>query len=231
MVDLACSQLPPPNTRVHAEVSMRAGGSAVNAATAAAAAGASAAVVGRIGSDRGGGLVAAQLEELGTDPSSPSVVANRGANARLSPQDVPEVIEATPSSSPASRSSGRDRPKRRGRRSSVSRAPGQASTSPALATEAAGIDLSHAGSRRTLVLAAAEEARAMTEEEPADALFDATIFIRPPRLHSRAAGARGRARGSPTSTARRRQAVARSPAALAAAVASGAVRVPVPHRR
>ena len=82
---------------------MRAGGSAVNAATAAAAAGASAAVVGRIGSDRGGGLVAAQLEELGTeahlardrelptgiavalgaDPSSPSVVANRGANARL----------------------------------------------------------------------------------------------------------------------------------------------------
>src|SRR5439155_12879368 len=61
MVDVLCAQLPPAGSRVHADVSIRAGGSAVNAAVAAAAAGAAATVVGRVGSDPSADLVEAAL--------------------------------------------------------------------------------------------------------------------------------------------------------------------------
>jgi sugar/nucleoside kinase (ribokinase family) len=148
MVDVVCSRLPPLETRVHAEVSIRAGGSAVNAAAAAVSAGASASVVGRIGTGPAADLVAAEVEELGieahlardpdlptgiavslgADPSSPSVVANRGANARLSPEDIPDPSKRTPSSSPASRCFRRGRPRQPGRHWIASGAPGRAST-------------------------------------------------------------------------------------------------------
>ena len=184
MVDVVCSAVPPPDARVHAEVSIRAGGSAVNAAVAAAAAGASAAVVGRIGSDPAAELVVAELAELGieanlardhdfptgvavslgADPSSPSVVANRGANARLSPEDIPEPIEAdalfvsgfalfqTGSSEAA--------------RTALDRFAGAWAGidvgSPTLAAAAREADFGEAGRRRTVVLTTADEARAMT---------------------------------------------------------------------
>lgn len=86
----------------------------MNAAVAAASADASATVVGRVGDDRAGDLVAAALADRGidarlardpelptgtavafaADPSSVGVVANRGANARLSPGDLPAVLDA-----------------------------------------------------------------------------------------------------------------------------------------
>jgi ribokinase len=110
MLDVVCGELPAPRTRVHADVILRPGGSAVNAAFAAAAAGAAATVVGRVGSDATGELIAAALAERGVvarlarDPELPTgaavalggatVVAQRGANARLSPEDVPGEIAA-----------------------------------------------------------------------------------------------------------------------------------------
>jgi hypothetical protein len=54
MIDIVCSETPSRGSRVHAGVSMRAGGSAVNAANYAAAAGTEACVVGRIGDDPAG---------------------------------------------------------------------------------------------------------------------------------------------------------------------------------
>jgi sugar/nucleoside kinase (ribokinase family) len=113
MLDVVCAESPPPGSRVHSDVSVQAGGSAVNAAIAAMAAGASASVVGRIGADRHGDLVLAALADRGIearlardpelptgtavalgDPASVGVVANRGANARLSPDDVPHAVDA-----------------------------------------------------------------------------------------------------------------------------------------
>jgi sugar/nucleoside kinase (ribokinase family) len=114
MVDVVGAVLPAPGSRAHAELSVRAGGSAVNAAAAAAAAGASAAVVGRIGRGAAGDLVLAELAKLGVeamlardpelatgaavalgeDAGKPGIVAHRGANARLSPEDVPDPLEA-----------------------------------------------------------------------------------------------------------------------------------------
>ena len=110
MVDVICAELPLAGTRVHADVSVRAGGSAVNAARAAASAGASAAVLGRIGNDPAGELVLAHLEatrissylgrddELSTGTAvafpGPTVVATRGANARFGTGDVPATIDA-----------------------------------------------------------------------------------------------------------------------------------------
>lgn len=109
MVDVVCGELPAHGSRVHADVTIRAGGSAVNAALAAAAAGAAATVIGRIGSDPAGDLVVAALAERGIDARlardpdettgaavalGSSVVAHRGANARLSPEDIPETLEA-----------------------------------------------------------------------------------------------------------------------------------------
>jgi ribokinase len=192
MVDVACSsKLPSPNERVHAEVSIRAGGSAVNAAAAAAAAGSSATVVGRIGSDAAGDLIAGELAErgieahlardhdlptgialsLGPDPSSPSVIANRGANAQLSPDDIPETLEVdalfisgfalfqTGSSEAAWTALDRF----------AGAWAGVDVSSPKLAAAARDADFPDAGRRRTVLLATADEARAMTGEEPEDA--------------------------------------------------------------
>ena len=109
MVDVLYTQLPPAGARVHDEVVIRAGGTAVNAAIAAIEAGAAATVVGRVGTDPSAELVSAALAERGIaarlarDPElptgtavalGPSVVANRGANATLSPRDLPEPLDA-----------------------------------------------------------------------------------------------------------------------------------------
>jgi ribokinase len=88
-------------------VRLRAGGSAVNAALVARELGADAQVVGRVGADAAGDLVVAALEEhrldvrlardreLSTGTAvalGDSVVADRGANARLSPDDLPSPL-------------------------------------------------------------------------------------------------------------------------------------------
>jgi len=113
MVDVVCAETPLLGARVHAGVRVRAGGSAVNAAICAAALGATATVIGRTGSDAAGDLVSATLAahgieaHLARDPDLPtgaavallaggavSIVADRGANARLSPADVPDPVDA-----------------------------------------------------------------------------------------------------------------------------------------
>jgi ribokinase len=188
MVDVVCSALPPPSARVHGEVSLRAGGSAVNAAAHAAAAGTSTAVVGRVGTDHAAELVAAELDELGieahlardpdlatgiavslgADPSSPSVVANRGANARLSPEDIPDPLEADALlvSGFALFQAGSAEAARTALERFAGAWAGVDLSSPTLATAARDVDFGDAGKERTVVLATADEARAMTGEEP-----------------------------------------------------------------
>jgi ribokinase len=191
MVDVVCSELPSPNSRVHADVSIHAGGSAVNAATAAAVAGASAVVVGRVGSDPGAELVAGELEELGikahlardqelptgmavslgADPSSPSVVANRGANARLSPEDIPVVLEADALfiSGFALFQTGSAEAARTAWDRFEGAWAGVDLGSPTLAEAARDVDFGDPGRSQTMVLATADEARAMTGEDPEEA--------------------------------------------------------------
>lgn len=109
MVDVLSAELPPAGARVHSVVAIRAGGTAVNVALAAARAGARATVIGRVGSDPAAELVAAALAEHGVhrklarDPKlrtgaavslGTSVVADRGANARLATGDIPDEIAA-----------------------------------------------------------------------------------------------------------------------------------------
>jgi ribokinase len=180
MVDVLYARLPPAGARVHDEVVIRAGGTAVNAAIAAAEAGAAATVVGRIGTDPSAELVSAALAERGIsarlarDPElptgtavalGPSVVANRGANARLSPEDIPEAMEADAllvsgfalfqgGSAGAARAALQ---RFRGRWSGVDLA------SPRLA------DL-EAAAEANVVLATADEARAVTGAEPDEAV-------------------------------------------------------------
>ena len=96
--------------RVHGHIELRAGGSAANAALAAARLGGSAAVVGRVGADPAGRLVADALAAAGVEPllardveertgcvvvvGGTSIVADPGASARLAPDDLPPTLEA-----------------------------------------------------------------------------------------------------------------------------------------
>lgn len=109
MVDILLAQLKP-GKALHAPVRMRVGGSAANAAVWAAAAGATVKTVGRVGNDVGGVIVARSLADaaitplLAIDRDEPTgvfvaaprgtVVAERGANARLAPADVEQATEA-----------------------------------------------------------------------------------------------------------------------------------------
>jgi ribokinase len=92
-----------------ARISLAPGGSAVNAAIWATITGADATVVGRVGDDFSGRALRAELQERGvrTDLSidleaatgtfvvvDGEIRADRGANARLSPNDLPDVLEA-----------------------------------------------------------------------------------------------------------------------------------------
>ena len=107
MVDVISERLPAAGERAHGSVRLRAGGSAVNAALTAAELGAEAQVVGRIGADAAGDLVVAMVEAKGVEAClardgelptgttvalNDAVVADRGANARLAPDDVPATL-------------------------------------------------------------------------------------------------------------------------------------------
>ena len=92
-----------------ARISLTAGGSAVNAAIWAAIAGADATVVGRVGDDLGGRALRTDLEERGVGANfsvdfeaatgtflvaDGEIRADRGANARFSPDHLPDALEA-----------------------------------------------------------------------------------------------------------------------------------------
>jgi sugar/nucleoside kinase (ribokinase family) len=92
-----------------ARVSLTPGGSAVNAAIWAAIAGANATVVGRIGDDLGGRALRTELQERGVGAdfsvdfeaatgiflvADGEIRADRGANARFSPDHLPDPLEA-----------------------------------------------------------------------------------------------------------------------------------------
>ena len=98
---------------VHGEVRLRFGGAGANAAVWAAHAGANVRLCGRVGDDPFGRGACEALRERGVDvaltidPKAPtgsmlvvrdtadrSMVADRGANAKLLPNDLPEVLEA-----------------------------------------------------------------------------------------------------------------------------------------
>lgn len=99
---------------VHGRVLVRPGGSASNAAVWAAHSGARSRVHGRVGSDTAGALIRDELIGRGVEPAlavdaeadtgtmlvvhepgERSMVADRGANGRLSPQDLPDRLQAT----------------------------------------------------------------------------------------------------------------------------------------
>jgi sugar/nucleoside kinase (ribokinase family) len=98
---------------VHGEVRLRPGGAAANAAVWAAAAGAKVRLYGRVGDDIAGRLVRSALEERGVEAAlatglgartgtmlvmheagERSMVADRGANAGLSEEDLPAELHA-----------------------------------------------------------------------------------------------------------------------------------------
>ncbi|MGH2546654.1 MAG: carbohydrate kinase family protein [Actinomycetota bacterium] len=98
---------------VHGDVVVRPGGSATNAAVWAATEGARVRLHGRVGEDLAGRLLREAVEERGVetalavDPEARtgavmvareawerSMVADRGANARLAPEDLPDPVEA-----------------------------------------------------------------------------------------------------------------------------------------
>jgi ribokinase len=179
MVDVLYTELPPPGARVHDEVVIRAGGTAVNAAIAAAEAGAAATVLGRVGSDPAAELVSAALSErdimglLARDPElptgtavvlGPTVVAHRGANARLSTGDLPDPLDGDALlvsgfalfQNGSADAAGAALQRFHGRWLAVDLA------SPKLA------DLGPAA-EANVILATAEEARAVTDAEPEEA--------------------------------------------------------------
>ena len=172
---------------MHADIALRAGGSAVAAALAAAEAGASATVVGRVGADAAGDLVRSELAaagvaaELARDRDrptglavafpGPTVVAARGANAAFAPDDVPEAVEgdALFVSGFALFQAGSSDAAALAIERFTGRWIGIDVASPALAADArdAGIP-SSAG--RTVVFATVEEARALTGAGPEEAV-------------------------------------------------------------
>jgi sugar/nucleoside kinase (ribokinase family) len=92
-----------------ATIRLRPGGSAANAAVWATEAGAEATVLGAVGDDSAGRLLQAELQawgvrpELRVDPEAPTgsflvldgeIRADRGANARFAPEDLPAELQA-----------------------------------------------------------------------------------------------------------------------------------------
>jgi sugar/nucleoside kinase (ribokinase family) len=107
MVDVVTNELPSHGERVHGRVALRPGGSSVNAALAARELGAEVQLVGRVGSDAAADLIADALHRAGVDARvardddlptgtaialGDAVVADRGANARLSREDLPAPL-------------------------------------------------------------------------------------------------------------------------------------------
>lgn len=187
MIDVVCSEMPLRGSRVHAGVSVGAGGSAVNAARCAAEVGAEACVVGRIGDDPAGDLVRSTLAASGIDAhlardrdvrtgavvvlrgaETMSIIADRGANARLSPVDVPDPLEgdAVLISGFALFQSG----SAEGARAALERFAGDwASVDLASPGLAAGADLGYVAKHANVLFATAEEAKAVTGAAPDEA--------------------------------------------------------------
>jgi ribokinase len=185
MVDVLCAELPQVGTRVHADVTVRAGGSAVNAARCAAGLGASATVIGRVGSDGAGDLVRDSLRadgieaRLGRDADLPTgvavalgvgdatgIVAARGANARLSERDVPDPLtgDALLVSGFALFQEGSAEAARAGLKRFTGECAGIDLASPRLAARANITDID-----ARIVFATAEEAKAVTGADAEDA--------------------------------------------------------------
>jgi ribokinase len=176
---------------VHGRVSLRPGGSSANAAVWAAWSGSSATVYGRVGDDLAGKTLTNSLldraveaplrvdekEPTGTmlvvhEPGERSMAADRGANARMSPDDQPERIEAG-----AVLVSGYLLLQDRGHDAAIA-ALERAAGSPLVAIEAAswplieafGVDRFFDETRSaTVVLANEHEARSLTGVDDADA--------------------------------------------------------------
>jgi sugar/nucleoside kinase (ribokinase family) len=187
MVDVLCGELPRAGTRVHAETTIRAGGSAVNAAKCAVRLGASTTVVGRVGSDEAGELVRRTLladgieAQLARDDDLPTgvavalgvgeaaaIVADRGANAHLSEADVPDPLtaEALLVSGFALFQHG----SAEAGRVALERFAGEwAAIDLASPRLAASVDLDRAAADANVVFATAEEAKAVTGAEPEEA--------------------------------------------------------------
>jgi sugar/nucleoside kinase (ribokinase family) len=186
LVDVLASAAPRPGERVHGPVTIRAGGSAVTAAVWAAALGATATVVGRVGSDAAGELVAGVLAargiaaDLAQDPELPTgaaialgadtSLAIPSASTRLAAADIPDPLEADAllvsgfslfQNSSAS-----------GARAALERFAGKWAAvdlaAPRLAGAAAG-RLEEVTAGANLLLATADEAHAVTGFEPDDA--------------------------------------------------------------
>jgi 2-dehydro-3-deoxygluconokinase len=187
MIDIVCAEMPSRGSRVHAGVSVGAGGSAVNAAKYAVTAGAEACVVGRIGSDPAGDLVRATLAasgieaHLARDPDlrtgavvalrgdeSVSIIADRGANACLSLADVPDPLEGDAvlvSGFALFQSGSAD-----AARAALERFTGHwAAVDLATPSLAAGADLDYVAKDANVLLATAEEAKAVTGAAPDEA--------------------------------------------------------------
>lgn len=186
LVDVLAGEAPRPGQRAHAPVTIRAGGSAVTAAVWAAALGATATVVGRVGADPAGELVAGVLTGRGiaaclaADPDLPTgaaialgadtSLASPSASARLAPADVPDPLEADAllvsgfslfqdSSAP-------------GARAALERFAGTwaaVDLATARMAGAAANRFDEMTARANVVLATADEARAVTGSEPEEA--------------------------------------------------------------
>lgn len=186
LIDVLSVEAPRAGERAHGPIAIRAGGSAATAAVWAAALGATATVVGRVGSDPAGELVAGVLGGRGIqvslvrDPDmatgaaialgARTSVASPGASARLAPADVPNPLAGDAllvsgfslfqqSSAP-------------GARAALERFAGKWAAvdlaSPSLAGAAAG-RLTETTAGANVVLATADEAWAVTGLEPEDA--------------------------------------------------------------
>lgn len=185
LVDVICEQEAPVSPkRVHAPVTIRAGGSAANAAVWATALGASAKVVGRIGSDVPGELVERGLTDRGIetrlsrDPErttgvavalGSSVVAWPGASAKLAPEDIPEPL--TGDALLVSGFSLFQADSAAGSRAALERFEGRWVAVDLASPRLSGpVDLDELCSGANVVLATADEARAVTGVEPEEAV-------------------------------------------------------------
>jgi sugar/nucleoside kinase (ribokinase family) len=186
LVDVFASEAPRAGERVHGSVTLRAGGSAANAGVWAASMSAAATVVGRVGSDPAGDLIAGVLAGRGLEthlardsevPTGVAValgadtaVASPGASARLAPDDVPNPL--TGDALLVSGFSLFQQASAPGARAALERFAGECAAvdlaSPRLAEAAAG-RLEETAAEANLILATADEARAVTGLAPEDA--------------------------------------------------------------
>ena len=189
MVDVMAAEAPSPGSRVHAHVHLRAGGSAANAAIWATELAASASVIGRVGSDPAGELAASVLARRGVethlarDPEFPTgvavavgvgvsagVVAFPGASGRLAPDDIPDQLDGD--ALLVSGFSLLQSASAAGARAALNRFTGRwaaVDLASANLASAAARHLDEATTGANVILATAEEARAVTGAEPEEA--------------------------------------------------------------